>query len=125
MKTKNSDSFFNIDRGLRLKEERLRQKKMSQVEASKIADVAEQSWVRYEKHGAAFDLNMVQNLESYGFDMMYVIFGIRKEEVNSDIQPEAIKLLKLYESVPLEKRKYLIDLIEVFVNSCSDPLRDE
>lgn len=104
-------NFTDIERGRRLKEQRVSFDKLTQIKAAEIAGVKEQAWVRYEKHGDPFDLKVVQLLEAYGFDMMYVLFGIRRSALNK--APEN-QLAKLYETVEPEQREGLIYLAKAF-----------
>lgn len=104
-------SFIDIDRGQRLKEER-RRIGIIQVKAAMIADVKEQTWVRYEKRGEPFDLKVVQLLEAHGFDMIYVIFNVRKSSIC--VEPEQQELLRLYSNVKPDQQEGLLILARTF-----------
>lgn len=104
-------NFTDIERGLRLREERKRIG-IIQVKAAEIAGVKEQTWVRYEKRGEPFDLKVVQLLEAHGFDMIYVIFNIRKSTLC--VEPEQQQLLQLYGRVTPNQRQGLLMLVQTF-----------
>lgn len=103
--------FVDLDRSNRLKSERKKFKGLTQKVAAEIADVSEQSWVRFEKRGEAFDLNVVQRLEDYGFDMMYVIFGIPKT-----LKPEQVELLGLLNGASETQKQKIIQMVQLMVH---------
>ncbi len=106
------DGFISIERGNRLRTERKKFSGLTQKDAAEIAGIKEQSWVRFEKRGQPFDLKFVQRLENYGFDMMYVIFGIPKE-----IQPDQIELIGLYNSADQIQKEKIIQMIQLMIKS--------
>jgi len=103
--------FVDLDRSNRLKSERKKFKGLTQKAAAEIADVSEQSWVRFEKRGEAFDLNVVQRLEDYGFDMMFVIFGIPKT-----LKPEQVELLGLLNGASETQKQKIIQMVQLMVH---------
>lgn len=103
-------TFICLERGNRLKTERKRFEGLTQKAAAEIAGIKEQSWVRFEKRGEPFDLKVVEMLEDYGFDMMYVIFGIPKV-----LKPEQIQLLGLFDGVEETKKQKIIQMVELMV----------
>lgn len=108
-------TFISLDRGNRLKSERKRVG-LTQIEAAEIIAMKEQSWVRFEKRGEPFDLRVVQSLEETGFDMMYVVFGIKKNDSFDKIQPEHFEVLRLLNHVDVSKQDKIIQMIELMVS---------
>lgn len=104
--------FVDLDRSNRLKSERKKFIGLTQKAAAEIADVSEQSWVRFEKRGEAFDLNVMQRLEDYGFDMMFVIFGIPKI-----LEPDQQKLIRLYNQADENQKAKILQMIELMSQS--------
>ncbi len=105
------DMFIDLDRGNRLKEERKKFKGLTQKAAAVITEIGEQSWVRFEKRGEPFDLKFVQRLENYGFDMMYVIFGIPKT-----LKPEQLELLGLLNGASETQKQKIIQMVQLMVH---------
>ena len=99
-------SFISLERGNRLKTERKKFSGLTQKGAAEIAGIKEQSWVRFEKRGEPFDLKFVQMLEEYGFDMMYVIFGVPKI-----MKPDQTELIGLYNSADDVQKAKIIQMI--------------
>lgn len=106
------DGFLDLNRGTRLKLERKKFKGLTQKRAAEIAEIGEQSWVRFEKRGEPFDLKFVQLLEDHGFDMMYVIFGIPKK-----IQPEQTELIELYNRADKNQKEKIIQMVRLMTPS--------
>lgn len=106
------DSFINLSRGNRLKVERKKFPDLTQKGAAEIAGIKEQSWVRFEKRGHPFDLKFTQLLEDYGFDMMYVIFGVPKK-----IQPDQAELIELYNRADKNQKEKIIQMIRLMTPS--------
>jgi len=106
------DSFISLERGNRLRSERKKFPGLTQTGAAEIAGLKEQSWIRFEKRGEPFDLRVVQLLEDYGFDMMYVIFGIPKT-----IQPDQAELVGLYNRADKNQKEKIIQMIRLLIQS--------
>lgn len=104
--------FIDLDRSNRLKSERKKFKGLTQKAAAEIAGVSEQSWVRFEKRGEAFDLNVVKRLEDYGFDMMFVIFGIPKK-----LEPDQQELIRLYSNADENQKTKILQMIDLMTQS--------
>ncbi|ASN71610.1 hypothetical protein 2F1_9 [Uncultured Caudovirales phage clone 2F_1] len=102
------NSFYDEGRGNRLKDERKKFNGLTQKAAAEIAEVKEQAWVRYEKHGAPFDLKFALLLQEYGFDMMYVIFGVRKT-----LNPEQTQLLGIFEKLDDNQKQKALQMLEL------------
>ena len=107
-------NFISLDRGNRLKSERKRNG-LTQKAAAEVVDMIEQSWVRFEKRGEPFDLRVLEALEGIGFDMMYVVFGIKKSDALNGVQPEHVELLKLLNQVDENKQAKIIQMIRLMV----------
>jgi len=105
------DSFLDLSRGNRLKLERKKFKGLTQKAAAEIAEIGEQSWVRFEKRGEPFDLKVVHRLENYGFDMMFVIFGIPKK-----LKPEQIELFELFNGASESEKQKIIQMAKLMVH---------
>lgn len=105
-----NNSFIDLNRGQRLKEERTRAG-FTQKQIAEDIGIREQSWIRYEKKGEPFDLRVVASLTQKGFDMQYVIFGIKNE-----LNPEQTELLRIFNSLNDEAKKKAVDLISVLHN---------
>lgn len=110
-----NSNFLDLNRGNRLKEERKRLKK-TQKEASEIIEMKEQSWIRFEKHGEPFDLAALQRLENIGMDMMYVVFGIRKNDDLQNIKPEHLEILRLLNNASDQKLAKIIQMIQLMAS---------
>lgn len=106
------DGLLDLNRGNRLRLERKKFKGLTQKAAAGIADIGEQSWIRFEKRGEPFDLKVVHHLEKYGFDMMYVIFGIPKK-----IQPDQTELIELYNCADKNQKEKIIQMIRLMIHS--------
>ena len=104
--------FVDLDRSNRLKKKRKKFKGLTQKAAAEIAEVSEQSWVRFEKRGEAFDLNVMQRLENYGFDMMFVIFGIPKT-----LEPDQQELIRLYSRADENQKAKILQMIDLMTQS--------
>lgn len=104
--------FVDLDRSNRLKSERKKFTGLTQKAAAEIADVSEQSWVRFEKRGEAFDLNVMQRLEDYGFDMMFVIFGIPKT-----LEPDQQELIRLYSQADENQKTKILQMVDLMTQS--------
>lgn len=98
----------DLERANRLKSERKKFQGLTQKGAALIANVSEQSWVRFEKRGEPFDLRFVELLEAYGFDMMYVIFGIAKT-----VKPDQLELIGLYEKANESQKIKIIQMVRL------------
>lgn len=105
-----NETFFDSARGQRLIDERKRLR-LTQVKACEIASTHVPTWIRYEK-GQLFKLDIVEPLERAGFDMMYVIFNVRK---NNDLPESEQLLLRLFRSLLPEQRDGFIKLAQGFV----------
>ncbi|RFF22773.1 helix-turn-helix domain-containing protein [Acinetobacter sp. JW] len=109
-----NDDFFN--RGERLKEERKRLDIKTQDELAEIIGVAKNSISRYEKHNAPLSTDQLDKLEDHGFDISFILWGRRKEQLNVDDLPEdEAKLLNLYRSLGYEAKKGLLLIAETYV----------
>ena len=107
-------NFISLDRGDRLRSERKRIG-LTQKAAADEVNMKEQSWVRFEKRGEPFDLRVLQALEEIGFDMMYVVFGIKKNESLKTVQPEHIEILRLLDQVDENKQAKIMKMIHLMV----------
>ncbi|NNP73902.1 hypothetical protein A7P53_15055 [Acinetobacter defluvii] len=104
-----NDLFSSINRSTRLKEERKRLG-LTQVKAAEIIQKLEASWIRYEKHGDPLNQDQIYALQNAGFDMSYVLFGIKTDEggntfseveqlytqIDEAHQPEVVAVLKAF-----------------------------
>lgn len=104
--------FVDLGRANRLKSERKKFEGLTQKAAAEIADVSEQSWVRFEKRGEAFDLNVMQRLEDFGFDMMFVIFGIPRT-----LEPDQQELIRLYSHADENQKAKILQMIDLMTQS--------
>lgn len=107
-------NFISFERGNRLKFERKRIG-LTQKAAAEIVDMKEQSWVRFEKRGEPFDLRVVEALEGIGFDMMFVVFGIKKSDALNGLQPEHSEVIKLLNQADENKQAKIIQMIRLMV----------
>ncbi|ATU46292.1 hypothetical protein CS557_12695 [Acinetobacter junii] len=107
-------NFISLDRGNRLKSERKRMG-LTQKAAAEVVDMKEQSWVRFEKRGEPFDLRVIQALEEIGFDMMFVVFGIKKDDSLETVKPEHFEILRLFNQADENKQAKIIQMIRLMV----------
>lgn len=105
-----NQSKKNVAMGQRLRDERIRLD-LIQLQACQIAGVLEQAWVRYEK-GDPFKLEVIEPLRLAGFDMIYVIFGVRT--VEKPLTESEQKLLRLYNLTQIDQQPSLMLLVETF-----------
>ncbi|MCH7306587.1 XRE family transcriptional regulator [Acinetobacter sp. NIPH 1852] len=110
-----NSNFSDLNRGNRLKEERKRLK-LTQKDAAIIIEMQDQSWIRFEKRGEPFDLRALQCLEENGFDMMYVVFGIRKNSELQNIKPEHLEILRLLNEASEQKLAKIIQMIQLMAS---------
>lgn len=109
----NNHSKKNVAMGLRLRDERIRLN-LIQLQTCQIAGVLEQAWVRYEK-GDPFKLEVVEPLQLAGFDMVYVIFGIRTKD--RPLSESEQHLLRLFNAIQPDQQSTLTLLVETFVKA--------
>lgn len=112
-----NQSKKDVARGLRLRDERIRLD-LIQLKACAIAGVLEQAWVRYEK-GEPFKLDVIQPLQEAGFDMIYVIFGLRTQE--RPLTASEQSLLRLFHATSVEQQGSLMLLVETFAKTHPAP----
>ena len=105
-------NFNDLERANRLKSERKKFKGMTQKIAADVANVSEQSWVRFEKRGEPFDLKFMVLLENHGFDMMYVIFGVPKTP-----KPDQHELIGLYDKADEIQKVKIIQMAQLMIQS--------
>lgn len=110
-----NSNFSDLNRGNRLKEERKRLK-LTQKQAADIIEMQEQSWIRFEKRGEPFDLRALQSLGENGFDMMYVVFGIHKNDELQNIKPEHLEILRLLNNASDQKLAKIIQMIQLMAS---------
>ena len=109
----NNHSKKNVAMGLRLRDERMRLN-FIQLQACQIAGVLEQAWVRYEK-GDPFKLEVIEPLQLAGFDMVYVVFGVRHSE--RPLKESEQNILRLFNQVHADQVTALVGLLETFVKA--------
>jgi len=104
--------FLPEMRASRLKEERKRLK-LIQKRCAEIAGVREASWIRYEKYGDPLDQDHIADLQDAGFDMIYVVFGIKIDENLKTIKPEHFEVLRLLNNADENIQLKVIQMIHV------------
>lgn len=108
-----NDSRKNVAMGQRLRDERVRLN-LIQLQACQIAGVLEQAWVRYEK-GDPFKIEMIEPLRVAGFDMIYVIFGVRTIEKPLTVSEQV--LLRQFNAIEPAHHSTLMLLIDTFAKA--------
>lgn len=98
----------------RLKNERKRLGFTQKQVADKI-NISEPSYNRYEKYSAPFDVNVVLSLHENGFDMVYVLFGVRQVQESLMISDDFLKVFTLYNQLDRQGKEYFIEMAEVFL----------
>lgn len=111
-----NDIFMAENRALRLKSERKRLG-LIQKQCAKIIECGDASWIRYEKYGEPMNQEQIYTLCDAGFDMAYVVFGIRFDERLKDIKPEHIEVLRLLNNADENIQAKVIQMIRVM---CSE-----
>lgn len=108
-----NDDFSS--RGARLREERKRLGINTQDELAEIIGLAKNSVNRFESKNHALNTDHLDKLEDYGFDISFILWGRRKEQLNVDDLPEdEAKLLNLYRSLGYEAKKGLLLIAETY-----------
>lgn len=102
-----NDLFSTESRGLRLKQERKRLK-LVQLDAAKIIQVREASWIRYEKYGEPLNQDQIYALAKAGFDMPYVLFGKKNDHH---------VLIQLYDQTHDDHKAGLVSLAKTFAEN--------
>lgn len=105
-----NETFFDVDRGNRLKVERQRLG-FTQKRVCELAGTHVPTWVRYEK-GQAFNVDFSDVLQKLGFDMVFVIFNQRMRPMNLDDSEQM--LLRIFRSVSLDQRSAFLKMAQVF-----------
>lgn len=109
------DDMFSAEmRASRLKEERKRLK-FIQKKCAEIVDVREATWIRFEKYGEPLNQDHIYALQGAGFDMPFVVFGIRIDESLKEVKPEQFELLRLLNQVDESKQAKIIQMIQLMV----------
>lgn len=98
----------------RLKNERKRLN-FTQKQIAEVIGVGESSWNRYEKYSAPFDTNMLIALHQHGFDIMYILLGVRPKEDAVMISDDFLKLYTLYNQLDKDGKDYFYQMAELFV----------
>lgn len=106
-----NSSFIDLDRAQRLKEERKKFAGLTQKQIAEIVGIREQSWIRFEKKGEPFDLRIVDQLSEYGFDMLYVIFGFKKE-----LDSKQSELLRAFNSLDAKNQSKALEMINLLAD---------
>lgn len=110
------DIFTAENRALRLKSERKRLG-LIQKQCAKIIECGDASWIRYEKYGEPLNQDQIAALQEAGFDMAYVVFGIRFDERLKNIKPEHLEMLRLLNNVDENIQAKVIQMTRVM---CSE-----
>lgn len=104
----------NNERGLRLKQERL-SRKLSQAELGEIIGKKSLAILRYEKGERAMGQEDIEALYKAGFDIWYLITGLR-----TNIHPlpsDELEILELFQKVDPSQRQTLLTLVQNFAES--------
>lgn len=110
-----NDIFIAENRALRLKSERKRLG-LIQKDCAKIIECGDASWIRYEKYGEPMNQEQIYILSEAGFDMPYVVFGIRYDENLKNINPEHIEVLRKLNQVDKNKQEKVIQMIQLMIS---------
>lgn len=98
----------------RLKNERKRLSLTQKQVAEKI-NISEASYNRYEKYAAPFDVEVIFALHNHGFDMVYVLFGVRQVQESLMISDDFLKVFTLYNQLDGKGKEHFIEMAEVFL----------
>lgn len=100
----------------RLKNERKRLGFTQKQVAEKIG-ISEASWNRYEKYAAPFDVQVIFGLHENGFDMVYVLFGVRQVQESLMISDDFLNLFSMYNQLDSKGKKLFIEMAEIFIRT--------
>lgn len=105
-----------LSRGERLKEERKRLGIKTQDELAELLGLTKNSIGRFEKHNDPMTTDHLDTLEDHGFDISYVLWGQRKDELKTvDLPEDEKRLLNLYRSIGNDAKKGLLLIAETYV----------
>lgn len=111
-----NDIFIAKNRALRLKSERKRLG-LIQKQCAKIIECGDASWIRYEKYGEPLNQDQIAALQAAGFDMLFVVFGLKENDQFNVIKPEHLEMLRLLNNADENIQAKVIQMIRVM---CSE-----
>lgn len=98
----------------RLKIERKRLE-FTQKQMAERLGIGEASWNRYEKYAMPFDTKVILGLHECGFDVMYILFGVRQVHSPMMVSDDFLKVFTLYNQLDSKDKLFFLEMAEVFV----------
>lgn len=109
-------SFIMNEIAERLKSERKRLG-FTQKQIAQAIGIGEASWNRYEKYAAPFDTNVMIGLHEQGFDILYLLFGVRQIHSPMMVSDEFLQVFTLYNQLDSKGKKLFIEMADIFVRT--------
>lgn len=98
----------------RLKSERKRLG-FTQKQIAQAIGIGEASWNRYEKYAIPFDTNVMIGLHENGFDILYLLFGVRQIHSPIMVSDDFLQVFTLYNQLDSKGKECFVEMAEVLL----------